>query len=177
MDIVPNVPDGGAPLPPPRHYHITHGSSIRGMFEKTLVYPSGSDDKESAYNAGEPGSISGSRRSPGEGNSNPFQCSCLRNPMDTGAWWATVQGVAQESETTYQLNNNNNKVQGVALHFKITFEDTQVRVWAIYPHWISLFHLWRNEYLRASVKWAFISMEENLPWTNTLSKPVSFPIT
>ena len=56
MDIVPTVPDGGAPLPPPRHYHITHGSSIRGMFEKTLVYPSGSDDKESAYNAGDLGS-------------------------------------------------------------------------------------------------------------------------
>ena len=86
MDIVPNVPDGGAPPPPPRHCHVTHGSSIRGTFGKTPVYPSGSDDKESAYNAGDPGLISESGRSPGEGNGNPFQCSCLGNPRDKGAW-------------------------------------------------------------------------------------------
>ena len=46
----------------------------------------GSDRKASAYNAGDPGSIPGSGRSPGEGNGNPFQCSCLENPMDGGAW-------------------------------------------------------------------------------------------
>ena len=42
--------------------------------------------KASAYNAGDPGSIPGSGRSPGEGNSNPLQYSCLENPMDRGAW-------------------------------------------------------------------------------------------
>ena len=51
--------------------------------------------KASAYNAGDPGLIPGSGRSPGEGNSNPFQYSCLENPMDGGAWWATVNGVAK----------------------------------------------------------------------------------
>ena len=51
--------------------------------------------KESACNAGNLGSIPGLRRSPGEGNGNPFQYSCLENPMDRGAWWATVHGVAK----------------------------------------------------------------------------------
>ena len=40
------------------------------------------------------GSILGSGRSPGEGNDNPLQYSCLENPMDRGAWWATVHGIA-----------------------------------------------------------------------------------
>ena len=50
----------------------------------------GSDGKESAFNAGDPDSIPGSERSPGEGNGYPLQYSCLENPMDTGAWQATV---------------------------------------------------------------------------------------
>ena len=55
----------------------------------------GSDDKESAYNAGDLGLISGLGRSPGEGNDNPLQHSCLGNPMDRGAWGSTVHGVAK----------------------------------------------------------------------------------
>ena len=51
--------------------------------------------KESACNGGDPGSTPGSRRSPREGNGNPLQYSCLKNPMDGGAWWATVHGVAK----------------------------------------------------------------------------------
>ena len=58
-------------------------------------FPSGSDGKASAYNAEDPGSIPGLGISPGEGNSNPLQYSCLENPMDRGAWWATVHGVAK----------------------------------------------------------------------------------
>ena len=53
------------------------------------------DGKASAYNAGDPGSIAGSGRSPGEGNGNPLQYSCLENLMDGGAWWATVHGVSK----------------------------------------------------------------------------------
>ena len=51
--------------------------------------------KASAYNAEDPGSIPVLGRSPGEGNGNPFQESCLENPMDGGAWWATVHRVAK----------------------------------------------------------------------------------
>ena len=56
-------------------------------------FPGGSGSKESACNAGDQGSISGLERSPGEGNGNPLQYSCLENSMDRGAWWATVYGV------------------------------------------------------------------------------------
>ena len=55
----------------------------------------GSDGKESACNVGDPGSIPGSGRSPGEVNGYPLQYSCLENPMDRGAWQATVHGVTK----------------------------------------------------------------------------------
>ena len=55
----------------------------------------GSDGKESVCSAGDPGSIPVSGRSPGEGNGNPLQLSCLENPMDRGAWQATVHGVVK----------------------------------------------------------------------------------
>ena len=58
-------------------------------------FPGGTDSKESTCNSGDPGSIPGSGRSPEEGNSNPLQYSCLENPMDRGAWRATVHGVAK----------------------------------------------------------------------------------
>ena len=60
-----------------------------------LGFPGGSDGKASAYNAGDLDSIPGLGRCPGEGNSNPLQHSCLENPMDGGAWQATVYGVAK----------------------------------------------------------------------------------
>ena len=55
----------------------------------------GSDGKASGCHAGDPGSIPGSGRSPGEGNGSSLQYSCLENSMDWGAWWATVRGVAK----------------------------------------------------------------------------------
>ena len=64
-----------------------------------LDFPIGSSIKESTCNAADPGdlgSIPGSRRSPGGGNGNPLQFSCLGNLMDRGAWWATVHGVKKE---------------------------------------------------------------------------------
>ena len=56
-------------------------------------FPGGSDSKESACSAGNLGSIPGWGRSPGGGHGNPLQYSGLENPMDSGAWWATVHGV------------------------------------------------------------------------------------
>ena len=63
-------------------------------------FPSGSVVKDLPANAGDLDSIPGSGRSPGEGNGNPLQYSCLENPIDRGAWWAIVHGVTKESDTT-----------------------------------------------------------------------------
>ena len=60
-----------------------------------MGFPGGSDSKESAFNEGDPGSIAGLGISRGEGNGNPLQYSCLENPMNREAWWATVHGVTQ----------------------------------------------------------------------------------
>ena len=65
-------------------------------FNDTLGFPGGSVVKNPPASAGE-GSILESGRSPGGGNGNPLQCSCLGNSMDRGAWWATVHGVTKES--------------------------------------------------------------------------------
>ena len=61
--------------------------------------------KMSASNVGDLSLIPGSGRSPGEGNGNPLQCSCLENPMDGGAWWATVHGVAKSRTRLSDLTN------------------------------------------------------------------------
>ena len=58
-------------------------------------FPGGPDGKVSAWDAGDSSLIPGLGRSPGEGNGNPLQYSCLENSTDGGAWWATVHGVAK----------------------------------------------------------------------------------
>ena len=58
-------------------------------------FPGGSEVKASASNVGNPGSFPVSGRSPGEGNGNPVHYSCLENPMDRGAWQATVHGITK----------------------------------------------------------------------------------
>ena len=60
-----------------------------------MGFPGGSDGKASACNAGDLGSIPWSERSPGEGNGNPLQYSCLKHSMDGGAWWATVHAITK----------------------------------------------------------------------------------
>ena len=60
-----------------------------------MGFPHSSVGQESACNAGDPGLIPGSGRSPGEGNVNPLQYSCLENPMDRGAWQATEHEIAR----------------------------------------------------------------------------------
>ena len=76
------------PPPPPK-------VMVSGLNHLWMGFPGGSEVKASAHNAGDLGLIPGSGRSPGEGNGNPLQYSCLENPMDRGAWWAAVHGVAK----------------------------------------------------------------------------------
>ena len=78
---------------------VSNSKNYALLFKEPLhltSFPCVTEVKVSACNAGDMGSIPGSGRSPGEGNGNPLQYSCLENPMDGGAWWATlVHGVAK----------------------------------------------------------------------------------
>ena len=67
----------------------------KGIITSPWGFPVDSEDKESVCNAGYPYSILGSGRFPGDGNSYPFQYTCLENSMDREAWWATVHGVSK----------------------------------------------------------------------------------
>ena len=71
-----------------------------------MGFPGGSVINNLAANAGDVGLIPGSGRSPGEGNGNPLQCSCLENPRDRGAWWAAVYGVAESQTRLRRLRSN-----------------------------------------------------------------------
>ena len=73
---------------------------------KLYGFPRGTGGKKSTYNAGDlrdTGSMPGSGRSPGGGNGNPLQHSCLKNPMDRGVWKSIVHGACNESDMTEQL--------------------------------------------------------------------------
>ena len=107
------------------------GAKSRDL-EPTDIYwdfPSGSDGKASTYNAGDPGSIPGSGRSPGEGNGNPLQYSCLENPMDGGTFlhilWAslvaqTVKNLPVMQETQVQSRDREAPMEkGMATHSSI----------------------------------------------------------
>ena len=85
----------------PNYNHITH---FPGSF------PVGSAVKNLFANAGDVDLIPESGRSPGEGNGNPLQYSCLEHSTERGAWWATVHRVIKESDTTERLNKNNQLV-------------------------------------------------------------------
>ena len=82
------------------------------MYIQHLGFPGSSVVNNLPANAGDVGSIPGLGRSSGEENGNLFQYSCLENPMDRGAWRATVHGVTK-SQTRQQLNNNNNKYKAL----------------------------------------------------------------
>ena len=86
----------------------------RSIWTLESDFPSGSDGKESACNAGDWDLIPGLRRSPGEGNGNPLQYFGLENPMDRGAWQATFHGVTKMSDRTYKLNHH--QTLGIKTH-------------------------------------------------------------
>ena len=81
-----------------------------------LDFPAGSESEETACSLGDLGLIPGLGRSPGGGNGNPLQYSSLGNPMDGGAWWATVHGVAKELHMT-ENNSNMAFLWFHSLHF------------------------------------------------------------
>ena len=89
-----------------------HSSTFAWRILWTENMPGDSEVKASACNAGDLGSIPGLGRPPGEGNDNPLQYSCLENPMDRGAWWATVHGIAKSrtrlSDFTFTFNIRGN---------------------------------------------------------------------
>ena len=82
------------------------------MFMQTLGFPGGSNGKESACNAGDPGAVPGSGRYPGKGRGNPLQYSCLENSMDRGAWQITVHRVAKSWTLLNDFHFHANIVKG-----------------------------------------------------------------
>ena len=63
----------------------------------------GSVGKESSCNAGDPGSVPGLERFPGEGNGNPLQYSCLENSVDRGAWWTKIFHILKWQPIVYKM--------------------------------------------------------------------------
>ena len=99
-----------------------------------MGFPGGLEGRASACNEGDPGSIPGLGRSLGEGNGNPLQYSCLENPMDRAAWWATVHGVAKSQTrlsshfTSYMINEKYKKK-------KFNLKDTKNQWWLLEVEW------------------------------------------
>ena len=76
------------------------------MSEDNWGFPGGSDSEESACSVGDLGLIVGLGRFPRQGNGNPPQYSCLENPVDRGAWWVAVQGVAESQASLKRLSSS-----------------------------------------------------------------------
>ena len=89
--------------------------SLPGTTLRFSGFPCGSDHRESSCNAGDLGLIPGSGRYPGEGNGNPLQYSCLENPMDRGAWQATVHRVTESHLTEVTWHTHMIKINSESL--------------------------------------------------------------
>ena len=99
-------------------FFSTIGAIVKSI--GSWVFPHGSVVKNLPANAGDTGSIPGLGRSPGEGKDSPLQYACLENSMGRGAWWATVHGVTEESDTTQGLNDNNKLADWAAGSMQVT---------------------------------------------------------
>ena len=97
-------------------------------------FPGGSDGRESACNVGDPDSIPGLERTPGEGNGNPLQYSCLEDSMDKGAWQAIVLGVTNSMTNTFTSPSE------VRLQSSIVVSDKKF-LHLCYPTWSLLAHV------------------------------------
>ena len=128
-------------------------------------FPCGSDGKESDCNVGDSGSIPGLGQSPGEGNGNPLQYSCLENPMDRGAWQTTVHGVA-ELDTTEWLRYFHYHSQGFPSGSTVKKFTCQCRRCRFYP-WVGKIP-WRRK-----LKPTPIMLLGEVPWTEESSGPQS----
>ena len=119
-----------------------------------LGFLDGSDGKESACNAGDLGSIPGLGRSPREGNGYSLQCSCLENPMDRGAWWATVHRVAKSWTERLTLS--------VSFYFHNDLDYLK----KITPEWVSLPSSWdgKNSAFEMTFQYESSGSEESEPF-------------
>ena len=87
-------------------FKVIHSKKILHDFIKYYTgFPGGSAGRESTYNSGDPGSIAGSGRSPGEGSGNPLQYSCLENTMNGGAWRLQSTRSQRVTHTTERLTH------------------------------------------------------------------------
>ena len=91
---------------------------LSGLTSPCLGFPGGSDGKESVCSAGDLRSIPGSGRSPGEGNGNTLQYSCLENPMESGAWCAAVHGVSKSQTRLEWLTQTHTHNPFAFLHLR-----------------------------------------------------------
>ena len=109
-----------------------------------MGFPSGSDSKASACKAGDLGSIFVSGRSPGEENGNPFQYSCLENPMDRGAWRGTVVGYSpwshKELDTIAQLTLSLSLVSRARVHIILYIILSNLKIHGVNFCKISCYH-------------------------------------
>ena len=123
------------------------------------MFPRWLSGKKSACNAGDMGSIPGLGRSPGEGNGNLLQYSCLGNPMDRGAWKAIVHGV---SESLTQLSNwtTAGHTVPIALNPCQHLALSAVIILAILLHFVFEKLCWHNNYviIQSSTEWLDINM-------------------
>ena len=108
-------------------YELYLSKTVFGSLGSSVV-------KNLPVNAGDLSSVPGSGRSPGEGNGNPLQCSCLENPRDGGAWWATVHGAAQSRTRLKRLssssssNSNSISQMGLTDIYRIHHPTTRVHI-------------------------------------------------
>ena len=135
-----------------------------------MDFPCSSVGKESACNAGDPGLTPGSGRSLGEGKGNPLQYSCLENPMDRGAWQATVHGVARVGHDLVTKPPN----QPPNIRVQICLWTSVSHPWAIYLEgkWLDHMVVLFLTFWETSILFSIVVEPNHIP-TNSYTIPLS----